>query len=454
MSMDVDDRAAVKKYYRQKDLIEAVVETCKYREFAPTYPTGYGSRPDAVNYPQDFKNFVEQGMIACHGSVEKWRNPMLIDQVSDHNNIRTGWDLIIDIDSEVGMDAAKTCAQLILDELETRGVTTSVDIKFSGNRGFHIGIPFDAFPDKVNERSTANLYPSLPQKIVSFLREQIRHDLEEQIPEFESGNVFEIVEPENNWSNRHLFRLPYSINEKSGFASLPLDPEDVPDFEREDAEPGDIQEFRVFMDEVAENEASTLVVDAVDWYQQNRSTTRTSSSTGKEFTREKPVDALPKKYFPPTINNMLNGLSDGRKRAVFVLTTFLRQVGYDWDAIEAELYQWNQRNDEPLEENYIETQLRWHKKQDEDLMPPNFDVTRFYHDIGVYEEDNLTENVANPVTYAFTKAGNDKEQGEDGEEETHECPYCGKAYKTEGKYYREHVQECFDTEERIVNTED
>ncbi|MDY6769014.1 MAG: hypothetical protein SVW02_02815, partial [Candidatus Nanohaloarchaea archaeon] len=98
-----------------------------------------------------------------------------------------------------------------------------------------------------------------------------------------------------------------------------------------------------------------------------------------------PEEAAPEEYFPPTIHNILEGLEDGRKRAVFILTTFLQQVGYDFDSIEAMLWEWNDRNKEALDETYIRTQLNWHERQDEPLMPPNWDANGFYKDMNVYE---------------------------------------------------------------------
>ncbi len=450
--MDVEDRVGVKTYYSQKDLVKAVVETCKHREFAPTYRNGYGKRPDAINFPGDFKRFVEKGMVAFHGSVERWRNPLLIDTVKNQDTIRTGWDLVIDIDSEVDLNGAKAAAKLLIDLLEDHGVET-VDIKFSGNRGFHLGVPHTCFPDKVGAKDISNLYPELPQTIVTYLRERIREDLENAVPEFEEGNIFELVEVENNWSSRHLFRLPYSINEKSGYASLPLAVDELDDFEKPDAEPRKIKNFRVWMQGGEPGEANELVREARDWMSQQETDTRTRRGSSKNFTRARPEDAVAKEYFPPTITKMLQGLKDGRKRAVFILTTFLRQVGYDWDSVESELWAWNDRNDEPLDDSYIQTQLDWHKKQTRDLMPPNFDVDHFYKDMGVYEEDELMKTVSNPVTYALKKSGAGKDDSDKKVKEVvGRCPYCGKPYRSKA-YLKKHVEQCF-AEERVVTPEE
>jgi hypothetical protein len=92
-------------------------------------------------------------------------------------------------------------------------------------------------------------------------------------------------------------------------------------------------------------------------------------------------------------------------------------TGYSWNEIENRIWEWNDRNDEPLGENYIKTQLRWHKNRSEDVPPPNYDSKGYYRDMNVYEGDNLEEKVDNPVSYAFRKVkkrdNNDEEEERD-----------------------------------------
>jgi hypothetical protein len=42
-------------------------------------------------------------------------------------------------------------------------------------------------------------------------------------------------------SSRHLFRMPYSINEKSYLVSLPIDPNKIMDFKKEMANPENLK---------------------------------------------------------------------------------------------------------------------------------------------------------------------------------------------------------------------
>ncbi len=450
----------VKEYYRRDDVTAKMVRIAADREVAPTYPYGYGTRPDAVNLPGDFRRFVDEGAIAFHGSVERWKNPMLIDEM-DADDLRTGWDLIMDIDCDADLQFAKVTAARLLQELEELGVA-SASVKFSGNRGFHVGVRQECFPGRVQGTPLAAWYPELPQAIVSFLRDRLAAELSEAFVDID-GSVrstvydgdgeptpYDLVDIENNWGDRHLFRLPYSVNEKSWLVSLPLEPSEdaIMEFEKEDAAIDDISVDAAFLDDYADGEAEQLVVEALDWRAKQPQREEREEFDG-DF--DVPDEAVPEDRFPPTIHNILAGLEDGRKRAVFILVTFLQHVGYDFDAIEGMLHEWNDRNAEPLDESYIRTQLNWHERQDDPLMPPNWDANGFYRDMKVYEEDPLTENTSNPVSYTFARLGD--EEGGEGESEDEDgdggsdkpsmyCPYCGKEYQGETKWYRDHVRQC------------
>ncbi len=428
--MDISDekKKSIREYYLQEDIVEEMVRCAKYREFAPTYPQGYGRRPDSINYASDFKEYVEKGAIAFHGSVERWKNPLLIGNIK-MDKLRKGWDLIIDIDADDGMIYAKKAAKTLINEwIEVFQISReNISIKFSGNRGFHIGIRNEAFPSKIGGKKFDSLYPELPQAIVGYMRERIKEDLSEKILEInpelnetiENEGPYEIADIENDWGARHLFRMPYSINEKSWLVSKPIKIEDIDGFEKKrDARMEDISVEEKFLDSFKKNDVGVkdLCVEAMDWYgRKTRLEKRKKESSKKRGDYDLPENALEKKFFPPPIKKILDGLDDGRKRALFILITFLRHVGYDWDSIEKEIWDWNERNKEELKDNYIKSQLNWHKAQEDPLMPPNFDSKGWYRDIGVIdkkEDKKMLENFDNPVPYAFVL----RKKGEENEE--------------------------------------
>ena len=112
---------------------------------------------------------------------------------------------------------------------------------------------------------------------------------------------------------------------------------------------------------------------------------------------EIPDEAIGEQYFPACIKKILQGMPDGKKRALFVLTNFLTCVGWGYDQIEELLSKWNERNKEPLREVYILTHLKYHKARKRKILPPNCDNDMYYKDLGVYTEE--CEKMTNPVSY-------------------------------------------------------
>lgn len=452
--MGVDEKKPqdwkIRQYYEQEELINKFLKLCEYREVTPTYEKGYGKRPDAINFRGDLEQFIENGAIAFHGSVEKWKNPLLIDNVSDLDNLRTGWDLVIDIDCDESFEISKKTTKLVINELEQHGIE-NISVKFSGNRGFHIGIRSEAFPKKIEDQEIAKHYPRLPRGIVDYIRDNVRTDLiqiikengfKEEILTEDGLDPFQFADIENDWGQRHLFRLPYSINEKSWLVSKPIKKHRVENFSKKEARIENIDFEESFLKEYSEGEAEELAIKVLDYLekkQRKKKKKRAERNTGEY---DRPEDAVPEKYFPPTINNILEGLEDGRKRGLFILINFLRTVGYSWEEIEAKIWDWNEENKEALNDSYVKTQLRWHKNRSETVPPPNYDSNGYYKDMNVYEGDNLEEKVSNPVSYAFRKSKNHEDSEEDDKEE-YVCPYCGKEYEIES-YFKKHVQECFE----------
>lgn len=397
----------IRQHYEQEEIKEEIIRIAKYREIAPTYPKGYGKRPDAINFPGDYDQFVENGAISFHTSVERWQNPLLIDNVSDLSNLRTGWDLIIDIDCDESFEMSKSAGKKVIEELEHHGID-HISVKFSGNRGFHIGIRKEAFPDKINEKELEEYYPELPRGIIDYLRTKLEDKLHSEAENKNLENhikesVYDLVDIENDWGQRHLFRTPYSLHETSWLVSKPIPAQEIEEFEKTDAEIDKIDFETKFLDSFEENEATNLVVQALDHIEKTKEKREEHLEKKKDQEFETPDEAIPEKYFPPTIKNILEGLEDGRKRGLFVLLNMYKVTGYSWNEIEKRIWEWNDRNQEPLRESYIKTQIKWHKNRSEDVPPPNYDSKGYYQDMNVYEGDNLEERVDNPVSYAFRK---------------------------------------------------
>ena len=322
-------------YYSRADIQKAIYEFSKNREICPRYFEGFGKRPDSFQYPNDVFEMVKKGATSFNCSEELWEDPMkIVTGMSEEqaNQLRIGWDLIIDIDSKY-IDYSKICAEIIINFLKFHGIK-NIGAKFSGSKGFHIIIPAKAFPEEVNGIQTKNMFPEWPRIMIKYIIEQIKKQLIEKISDIERPNKYvknfqaskEVTPDIILVSPRHLFRMPYSLHEKTALASVVIDPEQIPKFELKDADPLKA-EARNFIPNAKEGEASEFLIQALDWNRENYGEVESSVKlkNAEEF---KPINVgeISDKNFPDSIKKILNGLSDGKKRALFILTNFFRSI--------------------------------------------------------------------------------------------------------------------------------
>lgn len=399
-------------YYNS--VADSLVEFSKDREIGVRFRDGgFGKRPNVLLYSQDVLEMVKKGATSFHGSVERWRNPMGLKGVSrrEYDSLRSGWDMVLDIDSNLDLQAAKLAVKRIKKFLDGYGINPS--LKFSGSRGFHIMIPFEAFPKKVNFENTEKLYPRLPKVLASFIRERIEDNLMEDLKSIgpvselvsqldhypDEATAFNFVEVEKDWGPRHLFRLPYSLNEKTWLVSVPLSFSDLDEFKKEDAVMDNIKPDKIKF-RSKEGEASNLVVDAMDWFSKNKEEKEAKKKKRKGKITTKKIG---EKLFSPCIKEILKGLPDGRKRSLFVLINYLSSLNWSWDEIKQKIWEWNEKNDPPLGENYIKTQLLWFERQNRSVLPPNCDNDTYYKSFGICKPDKKCKKIKNPVVYSLKK---------------------------------------------------
>ncbi len=493
-------------YYSRKDVLNAIFNFSKEREVVPKYFEGFGKRPDSFQYPADIISLVKNGATSFHCSEEIWEDPFQISTELNQeqlNNLRKGWDLIIDIDCS-WIDYSKKAAQAIIKALEFKGVK-NISIKFSGNKGFHIIVPWEAFPDEIDGIKTKEMFPAWPRAIIGYLKEISRPILEDLIKDMKDDfskvkgftgvkcescnnladenfqitlrcpkcypphietfktsqeeykkrkcpNCFSMLEEskkekfyfckhcdlnsitnKNNFKNiisvdifkvlgldvllvspRHLFRMPYSLHEKTSLASVVIDRNKINEFNLKDADSLNVKVVD-FMPNVKKNEAKELLLRAIDWQKLKEKSEPIKSKPhfhesgqrldDKELRERLKAlkDGLKDEYFPPAILKILKGMEDGKKRALFILMNFFRSLGIALEDIEKRLNEWNKLNNPPLKQGYINSQLIWHSKN-KIVLPPNFD-NEIYKAIGVYEIDDLSMKVKNPVNYVLKKAG-------------------------------------------------
>jgi DNA primase catalytic subunit len=424
-------------YYKRKDIQEEMVRAAENKEIAIRFEDKFGSRPDVLNNPNDILELAKQKATSFHCSEELWSNALQLNsnmKQHDIDELRIGWDLVLDIDCGI-FEYSRIATDLIIKALKFNGVK-SISCKFSGNKGFHIGVPFGAFPEKIRDEKIRDMFPDAARRIAFYIKELIKNPLGEKIMQYEGNNLSRIIEKTKKnadeiihtkiyesaeldrrdtlnaepfleidtllISSRHLYRMPYSLHEKSGLVSVPINPDRVLEFEKEHAKPLRIKvsEFR-FLDRecIRENDAKELIVQAFDY---KPIVDETKMEENKKF--EILEDAVPEELFPPCIKLGLEGLKDGRKRFVFTMINFLISAGWGYDAIEERLREWNKKNPESLREVNLLGQLRYHKHQKKKILPANCSNSSYYLDIGICRPDNLCSKIRNPVSYVIRKS--------------------------------------------------
>ncbi|MEK6857524.1 MAG: DNA primase small subunit domain-containing protein, partial [Nanoarchaeota archaeon] len=278
------------KYYKQTEVQEAIVKNAEGKEIGVLFQGQFfGKRPETLKYPKDVLEFAKNGASSFHCSEETWNNPLQLNsnlKRTELDDLRSGWDLIIDIDSKI-LDYSKIAADLVVQALRYYDID-SLSTKFSGNHGFHLAVPFEAFPETVNEQKVKNLFPEGPRRIAAHLKRMILPFLTKTLLDKESideimkktGQKKEEIIVKGKFdpfsfvgidtiliSSRHLFRMPYSLNEKSGLVSVPIKPERILEFNKdEEADPKNVSFERNFMNrELAKpGEARKLFIQAFD----------------------------------------------------------------------------------------------------------------------------------------------------------------------------------------------
>ena len=396
-------------YYSRPEIQKAIFEFSGNREISPMYFEGFGKRPDVIEYQGDIFELVKRGATSFHCSEEIWKDPLRIETGMNEkqlNELRQGWDLILDIDSRY-IDYSKIMAIEILKILRFHGVE-NVGIKFSGSKGFHLIVPWKAFPKEINGIKTSDKFPEYPRILVKYLMEQVKDSLIEKISGLSRPNKYirdykapkEVMPDLILVAPRHLFRMPYSLHEKTALASIVLKPEEIENFQLTDASPMKLSgsDIKNFLPDSEEGEASELLIQALDWYRENNpEDLQTKESNFKPIK----LDSVKEEDFPPCVKNILKGISDGKKRAVFILINLFRSVGMDKDELEKRIYDWNKKNETPLREGYIQTQLSWAYRK-KPIMPPN--CREFYQGIGVCQPDDFCRLIKNPVNYLVRKS--------------------------------------------------
>ncbi len=438
----VVNRQQILEYYARDDILEAIIAHAQEREAVGSFFDGtYEKRPNILQYKNDVLQLVKKGVVSFHLSVERWKNAMALN-TENYNEMRSGWDFVLDIDSKLGIEESQTAALLICRLLKKYGIK-NYGIKFSGRRGFHICVSWEAFPKTVDYKPLARMYPDAPRILARFIRRKIARVLMKKLIK-KRGSVKELteilgeppskmspfyfVEIEKDWGARHLFRAPYSLNEKTWNVSLPITLQQLKNFTVDIAQPKKVKaEEKFFISE--ENEAQDLLLEALDWHAMHK----------KEETKKEPKKLVvyerkvPEEFFPPCVKTILAGLSDGRKRSIFTLVSFLKMMNWPPEEIESAVLEWNERNQPPLPRSIVLSQLRWNLINQR--TPPNCTNETFCKSIGLYDICSKTvdhSKIKNPIAYPYRLMKERKKLREDKKavKRGFSCGVCGREFPT------------------------
>ncbi|MCL4391632.1 MAG: hypothetical protein M1284_01525 [Candidatus Parvarchaeota archaeon] len=404
------------KYYLNDNVITRLLNA-KDRECAARYYEKFGKRPMLFQYPNDVETLIKTGATSFHVSEERWVNPLLLDKElpkDQLDDMRKGWDLLIDVDCKL-LEISKIFTKMIVDKIEQEGVK-AISVKFSGGSGFHVLVPYESFPESINGSSTKRLFPDAPMVISLFLKNELKEKLEIEIKNYGIDNIsrelrvdkkefyqdgkfdpYTIIDIDTVLiSERHMFRMQYSLNEKKWFVSVPIHKNKVIDFNIEQAKPDSVDTRLDFFDiHPQKDEAASLFIRAYDAFQAEDKKD-TESADVKSFTPVNlPLDIT---KLPPCIKIMLNGLSDGRKRSIFILVNFLRSIGRTKEEITSFLIDWNAKNKPPLKQNLIVQQVEY-AFSGKSYPPPNCDAKGYYKFFNVCFPDQTCRLIKNPLSY-------------------------------------------------------
>jgi len=204
---------------------------------------------------------------------------------------------------------------------------------------------------------------------------------------------------------RHLFRMPYSLHEKTSLSSIVLKKEQIENFTPRDANPMSAKIIE-YLPENEEGEARNLLASALEWKKgQDIIKEKVDEKYSKSYSKDRVYENIEIKDvkegdFPAPIKKLLLGLKDGKKRGLFILLTFLKSLNFDPEFIINRIKEWNKVNQPPLKEGYVKSQIDWHLKQKKKILPPNYDNEAFYKDLGLLDKK---PEVKNPIVEVIRK---------------------------------------------------
>lgn len=209
-------------YYSRPDVADALCRAgqgrkCEFYD-APTSFNRFVDDTDTHFLPHTLREQIHDHLQASMGHIFLQAVPVRYPGL--HGSIEQ--DIVLEVDDKSSQKAAHEGGKRIQEFLEARGLPYR--LKFSGNCSMHFVLPRSFYEPHLREGQRATAFPRLVRWFQNQLREEVGGKLDESFSDLD-----------------HFLRLPYSLNEWTGLASIPLRPDQYDGFRPEMAQIGNVQ---------------------------------------------------------------------------------------------------------------------------------------------------------------------------------------------------------------------
>lgn len=280
------------------------------------------------------KKFNNRDIYACMYSYEKPEGMKAKDiryneHLDEMNAIAPMYlDFDMDADKEGAYDELRFQCERVLHVLVNiwKIPAKMIQIYFSGNKGFHVIVPYKT----LGLKPCQNINDVLKRAAMFFKVQFSADTLDTAI-----------------YDRRRLFRLPNSINAKSGLYKVPITPQQLHEFSQEQ-----------MMEWAKEPRAHSFIVP--------RYVPEAAAQFANIVRMQAPQKAKPKKKLEipkdkqpmlPCVDHLLRtSISKGsRNRTMVALASSIMQAGYTQEETEEIIEQWNTQNDPPVGAHELRT---------------------------------------------------------------------------------------------------
>ena len=243
-------------------------------------------------------------------------------------------DTTCNIDTDKGFKAIKPMVQKAVLFFKNLGFTNKdINLYFSGSKGFHLTIDPGVL-GIVPNKDLNNIYKAWALHVANMY----------------GINVIDL----RIYDKRRLFRLPNTINGKTGLYKVLLDPYDLYSMSLKE-----LKEYASEPHEIKDRNYSISRVGAINFYKKNLIYWRRQNEIIRPEAPNKPIEFKDREILPCIKNIIENGSIKGsRNNTLIVLASGLFQTGMTLEQVDDVTEEWNKLNDPPLQERERITTIR------------------------------------------------------------------------------------------------